>query len=237
MADTFRYAYLQANIFFLFVWLILFLRLKALRRPMLIMSLIAASFGPISEIWYFADYWKPEIVLPLPIIGGIEDLLFGFSIGGIGAFIYEALFVNRICYCETKKLKKEWFLFAFFTIEGLSMIILNNLLGLNSIFASSIGMIITASIMLYLRPDLIVNALGSAVLVAGVMFTIYFFGQEFFPTAHQWMARIWLLYGKPEGILLFKHVPLTEMIWGLSWGLVWGPMYEFLVGARVMKIS
>lgn len=233
---NFKYAYLIANFFFLAVWLLIFLRVKYLRKPMLIMSLITASFGPISELWYFADYWKPEIALPLPV-GGIEDVLFGFSIGGIGAFAYESLFVRGICKCKEKKLKKEWFLLVFFAVVGISMIVLNNLLGINSIFASSIGMFIVAAVMLYLRPDLIINAVGSAFLVAGIMFVIYFLGQEVSPTAHVWMLRIWKLSSTPEGIIIFKHIPWTEMLWGLSWGFVWGPMYEFLVGARTITFS
>jgi len=234
----YKYAYLVANFFFLAVWLLIYFRVKHLRRPMLIMSLITASFGPISEIWYFADYWKPEIALPLPIVGGVEDLLFGFSIGGIGAFAYESLFVRGICTCvENKEKRREWFLLTFFAIEGLSMIILNNLLGLNSIYASSIGMIMFAAVMLILRPDLLIHAIGSAILVAGVMFTIYFLGQEFFPSAHAWMLRIWKLSGTEQEVILFRHIPWTEMLWGLSWGLVWGPMYEFLVGARTIKIK
>lgn len=235
-ATSFKYAYLIASFFFLAVWLLIFLKAKHLRKPMLIMSLITASFGPISELWYFADYWKPEIALPLPI-GGIEDILFGFSIGGIGAFAYESLFIRGICKCEEKKLKREWFLLIFFIVIGTSMIILNNLLGLNSIFASSIGMIIVAAVMLYLRPDLITNAVGSAFLVAGTMFVIYFLGQEFFPSAHAWMLKIWKLSSTSEGVIIFKHIPWTEMLWGLSWGLVWGPMYEFLVGARTITFS
>lgn len=233
---NYKYAYLIANFFFLAVWLLIFWRARELRRPMLIMSLITAAFGPISEIWYFADYWRPEIALPLPI-GGVEDFLFGFSIGGIGAFAYESLFVRGICKCKERKLKKEWFLLIFFVIEGISMIILNNLLGINSIYASSIGMIIFAAIMLYLRSDLLVNALGSAILVAGTMFIIYFLAQEFFPSAHPWMLRIWKLSGTSQGIIIFKHIPWTEMLWGLSWGLVWGPMYEFLVGARSIRFK
>jgi len=127
-------------------------------------------------------------------------------------------------------------LLLFFAVVGISMIILNNLLGLNSIFASSIGMIAVAVIMLYLRPDLIANAIGSAFLVAAIMFVIYFLGQELFPSAHAWMLRIWKLSSTPQGIIIFKHIPLTEMLWGLSWGLVWGPMYEFLVGARLIRL-
>lgn len=233
----YKYAYLIANFFFLAVWLLIFWKAKKLRWPMLVMSLITAAFGPISELWYFADYWKPEIALPLPFIGGVEDLLFGFSIGGIGAFAYESLFVRGLCSCEEKKLKREWFLFFFFAVVGVSMIVLNNFLGLNSIFASSIGMVIVSAIMLYKRPDLIPNALGSALMVAGIMFVIYFLGQEIFLSGHLWMTRIWKLYGKPEGVIIFKHIPWTEMLWGLSWGLVWGPMYEFLVGARIIRFK
>lgn len=233
----YKYAYLVINVFFLLVWIFIYWKVKHLRKPMLIMSLITASFGPVSEFWYFADYWKPEIALPLPFIGGVEDLLFGFSIGGIGAFAYESLFVRGLCRCEEKKLKREWFLLVFFGVVGVLMIVLNNVFGLNSIFASSIGMIIVAAIMLYLRPDLIPNALGSALMVAGVMFTIYFLGQEAFPGGHAWMLRIWKLSDTPEGVILFKHIPWTEMLWGLSWGLVWGPMYEFLVGARTLRFK
>jgi len=235
--ESFKYAYLIANFLFLAVWLLIFWKVKKLRRPMLIMSLITASFGPISEIWYFADYWKPEIALPLPYIGGVEDLLFGFSIGGIGAFIYESIFIKGFCKCEQKKLKKEWFLLVFFAVIGTSMVIFNNLLGLNSIFASSIGMIIIAIIMLYLRPDLIANALGSAFMVASIMFIIYYLGQELFLGSHAWVVKIWKLSSTPEGVFIFKHIPWTEMLWGLSWGLVWGPMYEFLVGARIIRLK
>lgn len=232
-----KYTYLIANAFFLAVWVLVYWRVKQLRRPMFVMSLIAAVFGPISELWYFADYWHPEVALPLPIVGGVEDMLFGFSIGGIGAFAYESIFVRGLCTCEVKRLKKEWFLFVFFTVIGLSMITLNNLLGLNSIFASSIAMIAVATAMLIMRPDLILNALGSSIMVASVMFAIYYLGQELFPGAHSWMLRIWKLADDPVGVIIFKHVPLTEMLWGLSWGLVWGPMYEFLVGARTIRLG
>ncbi|MBI5620142.1 hypothetical protein HY950_04225 [Candidatus Gottesmanbacteria bacterium] len=233
----YRYSYLLANLLFLIVWLFIFLRLKHLRRPMLVLSLISALFGPISELWYFADYWQPYISLPLPGIGGVEDMLFGFSIGGIGAFFYETLFVKHLCYCKVKKFRREWFLLVFGGIELVSLLILTNLFNINSIFSSSIGMIAAAGIMLLIRPDLIPNAVGSALLVAATMFTIYFLGQTFFPTAHEWMTSIWKLYGTDSGILLFRHVPLTEMIWGLSWGLAWGPMYEFLVGARTLRLK
>lgn len=232
----FRYSYFITSLFFLVVWLLVYWRAGTLRRPMLVLSVITALFGPISEIWYFADYWKPEIAFPLPGVGGVEDLIFGFAIGGIAAFGYESLFVKKFCLCRPKK-GREWFLLIFAAIVGASMLVLNNLLGLNSVYASSIGMIIAASIMLYFRRDLIIHAVGSAVLVMLTMFAIYYLGQTFFPNAHFWMERIWKLSGTPQGVVIFRHIPWTEMLWGFSWGLVWGPMYEFLIGARAIKIK
>lgn len=230
------YAYLIGSLVFLAVWALLFWKARPFRREMVILSLITAVFGPISEFWYFRDYWRPELLIKFPL-GGFEDLLFGFAIGGIGAVVYEAIFINRICLCQRKRLKKEWFLLVFGLILGITMIVLSNLLGINSIYASSLGMLLAAAIMLYFRPDLLPNAVGSGVLVALIMFTIYITPQILFPQVHQWMAKVWKLYGTRQGILILGHVPLTEMVWGFSWGLVWGPIYEFMVGARVLRVK
>lgn len=230
------YAYLIGDLVFLAVWGLLFWKAQAFRREMIVLSLIAGFFGPISEYWYFKDYWQPEFLIKFPL-GGLEDFLFGFAIGGIGAVIYEVVFVNHICLCQKEKLKKEWFFFGFGLVLGVVMVVLNNLLGVNSIYASSLGMLLVAAAMLYFRPDLLPNAVGSGILVALIMFIIYVVPQILFPQVHTWMAQIWKLYGTRQGVLILGHVPLTEMIWGFSWGFVWGPIYEFMVGARVLRIK
>ncbi len=202
---------------------------------MLILSFLVSLFGPVSEIWYFKDYWRPEIAFPLAIgVGGLEDLIFGFAIGGIAAFGYESLFNKKF---SIRKItgKKEWFLFLFFAIMGTSLLIFNNLLKINSIYASSIGMVIFAIIMLLIRPDLIKHAIYSAFIVAIVMFAVYFFAQTIFPAGHYWMTQTWELYGTPQGVVIFRHIPWTEMLWGLSWGFVWGPIYEFLTGVKIFS--
>lgn len=234
---TYQLGYFIVSLLFLLVWLLLFVKNKEIRKPMLILSSLTMLAGPISEYWYFQDYWRPNLLFRLPFIGGIEDLIFGFAIGGIGSFIYEVIFIKRFCLCERKKIARREFLLLFPLIIFASMLVFNNLLGINSIFASSIGMIIAGALMLLFRHDLWQNALFSGLLVALIMFTVYLIPQLIFPQAHEFLPKAWLLYGRNFGYLIFGHVPLTEMIWGFSWGFAWGPLYEFVIGARVIKLK
>lgn len=193
--------------------------------------------GPVSEYWYFQDYWRPFLLIRLPFVGGIEDLMFGFAIGGIGSFIYEAIFIKGFCLCERKKIARREFLLLFPLIIFFSMLVFNNVLRINSIFASAIGMIIAGFLILFFRSDLWQNAFLSGLMVAAVMFIVYLIPQLIFPQAHEFLAKVWLLYGTRFGYLIFGHIPLTEMIWGFSWGFAWGPIYEFITGARIIKLK
>ena len=234
---TYQLGYFIVSILFLAVWWRLFWKNKEIRKPMLILSLLTMLAGPLSEYWYFQDYWRPYLIVRLPLIGGIEDLLFGFAIGGIGSFIYEAIFIKGFCLCERKKIARREFLLLFPLFIFASLLIFNNLLGINSIFASSIGMIIAGTLTLLYRRDLWQNALFSGILVALIMFVIYLIPQLIFPKAHEFLPKAWLLYGTDLGYLIFGHIPLTEMIWGFSWGFAWGPFYEFITGARIIKLN
>lgn len=232
---SYPYGYLIGSLIFLLAWLVLFLLNKPARRHMLILSLITGVFGPLSEFWYLKDYWQPEFAVKFPI-GGLEDVIFGFAIGGIAAVAYETIFVNRLCLCEQRELKREWFFLVFAAVLGGLLVILTNIFGINSIYSSSLGFIAIGLIMLYFRRDLWVNAVGSGILVALTMFVIYIIPLALFKEVHQMLAQIWQLYGTSQGTLILGHVPVTEMIWGFSWGFVWGPIYEFMVGARTMKL-
>jgi len=78
MFDILQYAYLFGDLFFLFIWLILFFARKDLRKQMLIMSFVVAPMGPISEIFYLRDYWQPQLFNGWSV--GVEDLLLLFQL-------------------------------------------------------------------------------------------------------------------------------------------------------------
>ncbi len=105
---SYRYAYLSGVLLVLLpLWLFLFFHRKDLRYEILKVSLVIGIGGPLSELLYMRDYWRPETFIGWPI--GIEDFLFGFFIGGIACSIYEELFGKH--YSKRLNRKHHWRLF------------------------------------------------------------------------------------------------------------------------------
>jgi len=231
---VFRFAYLIGDLIFLSVWGFLFWRRKDLRRQMLVMSLIVAVLGPISEYWYFRDYWRPLLILrPAWPLGGLEDVLFGFAIGGVAAVLYENILGKR--FSQGAGGKRGWIGPLFFGGFIASLLVFNDFLGINSIYASSLGTLLVALIIVVVRPDLFFDSLLSGLFVAMAMFILYYVYSLFWTEPWVKLSQVWLLYGTPHVILLAGRIPLTEMIWGICWGIAVGPLYEFWQGCRLKE--
>ena len=227
---SYQYAYLLGNLLILFpLWLFLFLHRKDLRKEILIVSLLIGIGGPLSELWYLRDYWRPETFNGWPI--GIEDFLFGFFIGGIASSIYEEIFGKHHSKRVNRKHHWSWFIIP---VVALSVFVLNLLIfvfGVNSIYASISIFIALTLLILYFRHDLLVDSLMSGLLVGAIMFFGYLIFLTIFPEAiHQW----WILQNI-SGILILG-VPIEELLWAFGWGMVGGPMYEFFAGLKFRKI-
>jgi len=220
------YQYLIGTGIFFIIWLALYIYRKKLRKEMLFMSILIAPLGPISQIFYLRDYWNPNYLFS--IFGfGIEDILFGFFIGGIAAVIYEEFFIKKI-----KKTKSETNSTIFIlALIGLALFLILNLASkINSIYASSIGFIVIASIILFKRKDLIKNAIISGILVSLIMFIFYLIYLTIFPT----IISNWWQLEKISGILIIG-IPIEELLWGFAWGFLAGPFYEFWKGKKVIE--
>lgn len=222
-----KFVYLILTIPFLLVWLFIFYKRKDLRKELLTISAITALIGPLSEIIYFRDYWLPESVLAI-YIGNfpfmIEDVLFGFAIGGIGAVIYEFLFHKNLIKCSDCKKPNMFFIVILFILSLLILL----LLGLNSIIASSVAFIITGVYVLFNRKDLLFNSIFSGILTSLTVFIIYLIlFKLIFSNPIELFEKGWYLYKTNLGIL-FLGIPLTELIWAFCWGFLAGPLYEFI---------
>ena len=221
---VYKYAYFVGTLIFFLIWISLYLYKKPLRREMLIMSLIFAPLGPLSEIFHFRDYWQPEYIFT--ILGlGIEDLLFAFFIGGIAAVIYEELFTKKAKKTEKEHLKM---LIALGVLGILALTILTFGLKMNSIYSSSLVFIFLGIIMISKRRDLAKNAILSGILVAAIMFAFHLIYTSIFPT----IIQEWWKLENLSGIFLLG-IPIEEMMWGFAWGFFAGPIYEFWKGIKV----
>ena len=120
----------------------------------------------MSEFFYLRDYWHPELFTGWAI--GIEDLLFGFAIGGIAAVIYEELFGKKHARRHLPAHPKWMLAVALFGITW--MLVGNIVLGFNSIYVSILSFLIIGASILFFRHDLLKDALLSGLLVGILMF-------------------------------------------------------------------
>lgn len=223
----FQYAYLTGNLIFFLLWIFFFIRRKDLRKEMLVMSLLVAPLGPLSEFWYIRDYWKPELFMGG--VWGFEDTWFAFSAGGIGGVIYEEIMGRRIIKRHLRR--HNWLLGVFAAIALLTLILLNNILRINSIYASSIAFLIPATIIVLTRKDLVWDAILSGIFLSLSAFFSYQIFIFLFPGI---IERWWMLHNI-SGILVAR-VPLEELLWFFSWGMLIGPLYEFIIGLNLERL-
>lgn len=232
-----EFAYLFLTIPFLIVWGILYWVGKETRREQLTFSLVGVVIGPVSEIFYFKDYWMPKSIFLMKIGNFLllpEDILFGFAICGIGGVIFEVVFRRRLRKLSpiakrTIHISALGFLFAFSFLACLW-------LGLNSIYASAIAFVITALPIMFARHDLLMDAMGSGLGVMFIMFMCYFIGFNLVSNSQDLLREQWFLYGTNLDTRIWG-IPLTEMVWGFTWGFLFGPFYEFWVNKKLVSTS
>ena len=227
MSINLQAGYLCLTLPFLLVWLILFIYARKTRHQQLFMSLLVMPLGPFSEIIYFRDYWRPLSIFAFSI-GSFhiypEDLLFGFAIGGIGAIVYEVFFHKHLGKLHEKIHPHIQTAIIAFIVLCIMYFLLN--IGLNSIFATSIGLVFGALLIVVQRKDLLAVSFWSGICVMLTMFLCYFLLYHIVTNVDQLLKQGWLLSNTPLGLRIF-HIPATEMVWGFSWGMMAGPLYAF----------
>jgi hypothetical protein len=206
---------------FFAVWLALFLWRKDNRKEMIIMSSIFALVGPLADIVYTQDWWRPLTITNTLI--GPEAVLVGFMIGGIASVIYKNLFKKRL---KLSNFSKDNFLFIF----AISIILFFGsfyLLGFNSLIATIIASLVPTIIIWVKRKDLIIDSITTGILlviVASVVYTVL----EFLTPG--WVQTFWFFKNVPDMIIL--NLPLDDILWYFLAGLFIGPLYEYSTFSR-----
>lgn len=228
--EPYQYAYLVGSSVCLLVWLIFFLARKDLRKEMLVMSVLLGGVSVITaHYWWTVDWWLPTTITGTRI--GIEDLIIGFGSGGIMAVAYEEIFKKRLYHFRSKQLHRPGastilLLLAFLTswlFWGVE---------LTSFWASTLGLAITASVLLYFRRDLFLCGVLSGILMAVISLVFYFTVILISP---EWISMTYQLQNLSG--LFFLGIPVEEFVFWFLGGLTFGPFYEYWQGERLRNIG
>jgi len=228
---NYQYSYIIGDLALFIVWIILFYFRKDLRREMLAISIIFGIGGLFSEIVYMYDWWHPLTITNTPI--GIEDFIFGFTIGGISSSIYEFVFNKRIKIKKTnRKGNKErnirliksillvtlLFVFSFFIIK------------LHSFYASLIALGLPLLLIWIKRKDLIRESITSGLLLSVIGLIFFIIPETINPG---WVNAHWYIQNL-SGIKIL-NAPIEDLIWGIFAGAYIGPLYEYWQEGKLIK--
>lgn len=202
------------------------------------MSLWLTPIGPLSEIFFLQDYWRPLSVWSfsigfVPIL--LEDLIFAFATAGIASVVYKVLFRKRLE--ETISVPSPVVVISVLLIPAVVSVALWFLTDVNSIFAVSVGLLLLAAFIVWQRRDLLPAALVAALFFVVTVAAIYLFSFYVLdPTYYEeHLSQVWLLANTPLDTR-FARIPLTELIWAFTSGLAAGPFYAFATGRRIVKV-
>ena len=218
----YKYTYLLMGIIFFVIWISLYLWRKDTRKPMIIMSIIFAFIGPLTDIVYTKDWWSPQNILGLKV-GIIEAAIVGFMIGGIATVIYEDVFKKRIKPRKKRKKKNKEIRIIFITLLGLLIFFtLFFIINLNSFVTTVITLIILIVIIWIKRKDLIIDSIVTGFLFLIIAIITYSILEFLTPG---WVNEFWHFKNIPN-IIIF-NVPIDDWIWYFLAGACIGPLYEY----------
>lgn len=196
---------------------------------MLRASFAVSILGPIAEIWYSVDYWKPIKISGYII--SIEDFLFAFALGGISFGLYKFIFKTTVSSVD-KYPRRNWLIIFCIIVITVLLVIFNTFLYFNSVVVTSMAFIVISIIIWYLRPDLIRASAISGLLHLILFFGIYQFMILIFPD----IMNNWCLYCNPSNIRILG-INIEEMFWDFTWGLVGGVLYEAVSGKEIKSLN
>ncbi len=216
---------------FLVIWLILFILNKNSRKEMLIMSSIFAVAGPVADILYTKDWWRPLTITNTVI--GPEALLVGFMIGGIASVVYTSLIRGGIKILKAsgkKELAKNLNFVYMILISVLIFFGSFYLLKFNSLLATSFALSIPTIFIWIKRKDLIINSLITGMLLVVIASLVYTFLELLTPG---WINAFWFFKNIPNVVIF--NLPADDIIWYFLAGLFVGPLYEFWQKGKLIK--
>jgi hypothetical protein len=221
-------AYLLASGYFLGWWILMWVKLKD-KSELLVASGIGAVLGPLVQLMHTADWWQPNYSCGQCLVH-IEDVIFGWTVAGLAAVIYNFLIEKGER--PDKKLQGKWGYLAIIILSSFAVSF-----GLFYIFRiHSFISVILASFLISLqiggvRKDLVRPMVISGLLMMVLAYPFYLAGNLAIPG---WIEKEWRLErlsGYRIGI-----VPVEELVWFFWTGVIFSCFWELIRGVRFRKV-
>ena len=226
--------WLTFSLILLGIWFVIFLVRPFVRREMFWVSLFTMPIG-LTEPLFVPAYWNPPSLFDLAAKTGfdVESLIFSFSIGGIVAVLYEAIFKVKHLRMTEKEMYSRRHRFHRLAIisPALVFVPLYVFAQMNPIYSVSIAMFVGGIATLLCRPDL-----KRKIAAGGLLFTVLYF--LFFLSINLFLPSFinaWN-FSAISGILIVG-VPLEEMMFAFTFGMMWSSIYEHILWYRLMGAS
>jgi hypothetical protein len=231
-----RSAYSVMTLPFVFLWIALFLKSPGIRLAMVLMSALGGLAGPISEYWHLRDYWHPDYFLPVAVGDwrfGIEDYILTFAMAGTAMSLFEKFAAKK----EWGPLPPvSWRILFRLDMAGnfgiLMMILFASIIGMNSIYAILLTILVCSAALYRTRPAWLLS-----ILPAAAAFSLFY-----------WMVLKFLLMPLFPGIIerwwnldalwgvRLSVVPIEEPLWAFGVALFAGPAYRACSTGRMKNV-
>lgn len=210
-------------------WLFIFVFRQDLRMKMLIMSCLFAAVGPLADLIYIQDWWKPETITRTPV--GIESAFFGFVIAGVASTLYCVIFHKKNEGSSPMKKILSW---RFWGTAVLAIVIfLGGFMVLrNSFLVTILFQLAILTTIFMMRHDLIKPAVISGFLTLLTIMGVYTLLSILTPG---WIQEFWYFKNVAEVSLL--NVPIDDFVWYLLVGASLGVYYEFWTQTKIESHS
>jgi hypothetical protein len=215
---SYQYGYLVGIAPLALVWLIFFILRSDLRKGINVMSILFGVGGLTSQLVYSEDWWHSSNITGTRI--GFEDFLFGFFMGGVACFAYEVLFHKRLVPRSEPKST-----FGFRYVGSMVVILFFGgyyFAGIDSFTATILAFLIPTIVQIYLRPDLMNNALFGALFSTLLGFLFVEVPEIVLPG---WVSETWR-HDELSGIMLL-HLPMEDFFWFVLAGAFLAPIYKY----------
>lgn len=226
--DGYRYVWLLWSLAFLLAFALIHILARPHRVLMLWAGLGTAPFG-LTEPLFVPAYWNPPSVFDLAQRTGfdLESVIFAFSIGGIGAVLYNLVTHHasrRVVPAEVHRYHG-----LALAVPAVAFLALTPL-GWNPIYPALIAMAAGAGVTMLCRPDL-----AAKTLLGGLLFLVFYgmFMIGLRISAPGYIEHVWNLPAL-SGVML-AGIPLEELLFGGAFGLYWAGAYEHLTRTRPLS--